>query len=107
MQLHINNAFTESLPADEIPDNFVRQVKGACYSFVNPTPCTEPVLLHIAPDVAENVGIDQVDVESKQFLDVFSGNEIYPNSKPYAMCYGGHQLYIKANHGHCSSKVPD
>ena len=64
MQLHINNAFTESLPADEISDNYVRQVKGACFSFVNPTPCTMPALLHFAPDVAENVGIDPVDVDS-------------------------------------------
>ncbi len=101
MQLHINNAFTKSLPADEITDNYVRQVKGACFSFVNPTPCTAPVLLHFAPDVAENVGIDQVDVESKQFLDVFSGNEIYPNSKPYAMCYGGHQF------GHWAGQLGD
>lgn len=92
MKLNIKHTFTNELPADSVLDNYTRQVKEACYSFVNPIQTKAPKLIHVSEDMASNLGIFQKDYASDLFLKVFSGNEILPNTKPYAMCYGGHQF---------------
>ncbi|MCL4156977.1 UNVERIFIED_CONTAM: hypothetical protein GTU68_032798, partial [Idotea baltica] len=38
------------------------------------------------------LGITKEESKSEFFKNVFTGNEIYPNTKPFAMCYGGHQF---------------
>jgi uncharacterized protein YdiU (UPF0061 family) len=38
------------------------------------------------------IGLDQEDIDSKSFLDVFSGTKVQPKTKPYAMAYAGHQF---------------
>ena len=40
----------------------------------------------------ENIGLSDADAKSDAFLRVFTGNEVLTNTKPYAMCYGGHQF---------------
>jgi uncharacterized protein YdiU (UPF0061 family) len=92
MKLAINDTFHSELPIDPIQENYVRQVANACMSNVNPTPCKKPQIIHTADEMLENLGIQKEDAHSQQFLNVFSGNEIYPGTTPYAMCYGGHQF---------------
>ena len=96
MQLPIHNRFTKDLPADANQTNEVRKVFEAAYSFVFPTQPSDPKIIHVAEDVVKSVGIDGNDVTSSDFLNVFSGKEIYPNTQPYAMCYGGHQFGVWA-----------
>lgn len=91
MKLSIHNTFT-SLPADTKAENFIRKVDHACYSFVTPTKTAKPSLIHTSKNVAALVGIDKCDFNSKEFLEIFSGNAVYDETTPYAMCYGGHQF---------------
>ncbi|MBX9735226.1 MAG: YdiU family protein, partial [Chitinophagaceae bacterium] len=92
MKLAINDTFNKELPIDPIQENYVRQVANACMSNVNPTACKNPKIIHTADQMLENLGLRKEDAQSQQFLNVFSGNEIYANTTPYAMCYGGHQF---------------
>ena len=92
MKLNIKNTFTESLPADPILENTRRQVTKACYSFVTPKQTAKPEILHVSKEMAANLGINETDFTSEEFKNVFTGNTVLPNTKPYAMCYGGHQF---------------
>ena len=92
MNLKINDTFNRELPADSILENTRRQVENACFSFVNPKKTSKPELLHVSPEMLENLGLSKEDAKSDAFLKVFTGNAILPNTKPYAMCYGGHQF---------------
>jgi uncharacterized protein YdiU (UPF0061 family) len=90
--LKINNRFTNELPADLNETNEVRQVSNAVFSFVDPTKPSKPVLIHASEEVAQLVGIDKNEIHSNSFLNAFSGKEILPDTRPYAMCYAGHQF---------------
>jgi len=90
--LKINNQFTAELPADSNETNEVRQVSNALFSYVNPTKPSNPKLIHASQEVAESVGISLDEIKSASFLNVFSGKEILPETRPFAMCYAGHQF---------------
>ncbi|MBS7253847.1 protein adenylyltransferase SelO [Flavobacterium branchiicola] len=90
--LKINNRFTTELPADPEVTNETRQVKNTVFSFVNPTKPGNPKLIHASEEVAEMVGISKDEIASEEFLNVFSGKEILPETKPFAMSYAGHQF---------------
>lgn len=92
MKLHIQNNFTAKLPADPSENNMPRQVEEACFSYVNPKQPSNPSLIHASVEVANLLGLSQEDILSEDFLNVFSGNTIYPETKPYAMPYAGHQF---------------
>jgi uncharacterized protein YdiU (UPF0061 family) len=42
--------------------------------------------------MSNELGFSNQDIQSKEFLDVMTGNSIIENSKPFAMCYAGHQF---------------
>ncbi|HMR14976.1 MAG TPA: YdiU family protein [Mariniflexile sp.] len=90
--LNIKDTFTKELPADPLLENTRRQVENVCFSYVTPKKTSNPELLHVSPEMLENLGISQKEAKSKAFLNVFTGNSVLPNTKPYAMCYGGHQF---------------
>ncbi len=92
MKLNLNDTFNLELPADSITENYVRQVPNACFSFVKPALPGNPSLIHFSPQMLEAVGLSEKDANGEEFLNVFSGKEIYPDTKPFAMCYGGHQF---------------
>ncbi|WP_298494998.1 YdiU family protein [uncultured Algibacter sp.] len=92
MNLNIKDIFNKELPADLIKDNSRRQVIEACFSFVTPKHTAKPELLHVSSEMLENLGLSESDAESKDFLNVFTGNKVLEETNPYAMCYGGHQF---------------
>ncbi|MEL1240453.1 protein adenylyltransferase SelO [Flavobacterium flavipallidum] len=92
MKLNIQDTFNQELPADPITENYVRQVENACFSFVTPTKTTNPQILHVSPEMLENLGLSKDDSQTEKFKNVFTGNEVLPDTQPYAMCYGGHQF---------------
>ncbi len=92
MKLNIKNNFSTELPSDPILENTRRQVSGACFSFVEPKKTAKPELIHASTAMGEAIGLSAEELDSKIFLNVFSGNKILENTKPYAMCYGGHQF---------------
>lgn len=90
--LKINNRFTVELPADPNETNEVRQVLNTLFSYVKPAIPSEPKLIHASEEVAGLVGISANEIQTESFLNVFSGKEILPDTRPYAMCYAGHQF---------------
>lgn len=91
MNLNINDTFTNQLPADPILKNHRRQV-DACFSFVTPKQTKHPELIHVSDVMLETLGLSKEESQSKEFLDVFTGNKVCENTTPFAMCYGGHQF---------------
>jgi uncharacterized protein YdiU (UPF0061 family) len=92
MKLNIKNTFTSENPADTVLKNTRRQVKEAVYSYVNPKKTKAPQILHVSEEMASELNISKKELTSDFFKNIVTGNEIYPNTKPFAMCYGGHQF---------------
>ncbi|NND98915.1 MAG: YdiU family protein, partial [Pirellulaceae bacterium] len=90
--LRFDNAFTRQLPADPRSDNARRQVSGACYSRVQPTPVKKPELIAYSREMAELLDLSFDPFDSEEFAQVFGGNKIVQGMDPFAMCYGGHQF---------------
>jgi uncharacterized protein YdiU (UPF0061 family) len=90
--LRFDNRFTRELPADPDRQNRRRQVTGACYSLVNPTPVAAPRLVAYSREVADLLGLSTKACESDAFTQVFTGNRLVTGMQPFAMCYGGHQF---------------
>jgi uncharacterized protein YdiU (UPF0061 family) len=90
--LRFDNRFVADLPADPEARNFRRQVMGACYSKVDPTPVKAPRLIAYAPEVAGLLDLSADTCRSDLFTQVFVGNRLLPEMVPYATCYGGHQF---------------
>ncbi|WP_373068537.1 protein adenylyltransferase SelO family protein, partial [Gemmatimonas sp.] len=90
--LRFDNRFVNELPGDPDQTNRRRQVLGAAWSAVAPTPVADPRLVAHAREVSELLGIAEQDVLAPSFARVFSGNELLPGMAPYAACYGGHQF---------------
>ena len=96
MQVTPYNRFTSELSADVDETNEIRKVFNAIYSKVTPTIPSAPKKIHIADEVAHLLGFTAEETQSESFLNVFSGKEVYPNTQPFAMCYGGHQFGVWA-----------
>ncbi|MGE0115794.1 MAG: YdiU family protein [Steroidobacteraceae bacterium] len=103
--LRFDNAFVRELPGDAQTDEDVsrrpRQVPGALYSRVKPTPVAAPRLLAYSHEVTELLGIDAAELASPRFASVFAGNELVEGMQPYAANYGGHQF------GHWAGQLGD
>ncbi|HEX7955147.1 MAG TPA: YdiU family protein, partial [Burkholderiales bacterium] len=79
-------------PADPASGPGRRQVHGALYSRVEPTPVAAPRLIAWSREVAELLDIDAADIAAPAFAQVFSGNALLEGMQPYAANYGGHQF---------------
>lgn len=99
--IKLKTSFTQSLPADANIENFPRQVMNACYSFVQPKVTIRPKMIIYSKEVASDLNLDKKFCESQEFIDIMSGNKLTEGSKPYAMCYGGHQF------GHWAGQLGD
>src|SRR5690606_37414064 len=96
MQLRFDNAFLRELPGDPLAGPGVRQVQGAAWSRVAPTPVAAPRLVAHAAEVAAQLGVDADDVASPSFARVFGGNRLLEGMDPWAANYGGHQVGPRA-----------
>jgi serine/tyrosine/threonine adenylyltransferase len=90
--LRWDHRFTTLLPADSEPTNRRRQVIGAAFSRVVPTPVSAPRTLAWSQEVAALLGLPEELVGSQDFAEVFGGNRVPSGADPFAMCYGGHQF---------------
>jgi uncharacterized protein YdiU (UPF0061 family) len=90
--LDFPNRALRSLPIDPSDENRVRQVHGACFTRVKPTPVKQPRTLAVAAEVAEILGLSEDFVRSAEFAEVFAGNRLLPGMDPVSACYGGHQF---------------
>jgi len=79
---------TQFLPADPEPRNFTRQVPGASFSWVTPTPVSAPRLLAWSDEVAQLVGMQP----TPEVIAMLAGNHVPSGVQPVATRYGGHQF---------------
>ena len=89
---HFDNTFIRDLPGDPDTGPGVRQVHGAAWSQVEPTPVAEPRLLAYSAEMADTLGFGEADIASPEFARVFGGNGLLPGMQPFAANYGGHQF---------------
>lgn len=99
--LRFDNRLVRELPADPQTDNYRRQVTGAIYSWVAPTPVKQPQLVAAAPEVAALLDLPASVFASEEFAQVFGGNQLLKGMEPHACCYGGHQF------GHWAGQLGD
>jgi uncharacterized protein YdiU (UPF0061 family) len=99
--LRFDNAFVRDLPGDPYEGPARRQVHGALWSRVMPTPVAAPRVLAYSREVVDLLGIDPAEVESPAFAQVFAGNAQVEGMQPYAANYGGHQF------GHWAGQLGD
>jgi serine/tyrosine/threonine adenylyltransferase len=90
--LRFDNRFVRELPGDPDPAPRPRQVRGALYSRVHPTPVREPRLVAWSREVGALIGIDETMTRDPLFAEVFAGNRLIDGMEPYAANYGGHQF---------------
>ncbi|HEX6277137.1 MAG TPA: YdiU family protein [Polyangiaceae bacterium] len=90
--LEFDNRALRELPIDPVEDNRVRQVHGACFSRVKPTPVKKPRTLAVAREVADLLDLSPEFVNGGEFAEVFAGNRVLAGMDPVSACYGGHQF---------------
>ncbi len=91
-QLQFDNRLVRELPADPELENYRRQVSGAVYSRVNPTPVKNPQVVAGAKEVAALLDLPESIFAQTEFAQVFGGNHLLNGMEPHACCYGGHQF---------------
>jgi uncharacterized protein YdiU (UPF0061 family) len=99
--LAFDNRFVRELPGDAETGPRLRQVEGALWSAVAPTPVVAPRVVVHSREMAARLGIDEATVASPGFAQVFAGNASWPGMQPYAANYGGHQF------GHWAGQLGD
>ncbi len=73
-------------------DNSYARLPDAFFAPVEPTPVSDPVMIRLNHDLAIELGIDVVRLDSPEGLAVLSGNQRADGSEPLAMAYSGHQF---------------
>jgi serine/tyrosine/threonine adenylyltransferase len=99
--LQFDNSFLRALPGDPETRVFPRQVQGAAWSAVEPTPVEASRLLVHSLEMAAELGFSEADLASPEFARVFGGNALLPGMQPFATNYGGHQF------GHWAGQLGD
>jgi hypothetical protein len=81
--------FVRELTPDPVAANARRQVPGASYSRVAPTPVAAPTLLAWSEPLAAALGLAR---PSAAALEALAGHRVFPGMEPFAARYGGHQF---------------
>src|SRR5690242_8922754 len=90
--LRFDNRFVRKLPADPERGPRIRQVPGAAFSHVEPTPVKAPRLIAHSREVAQLLGLTEEDIASPVFARVVGGNGPLYGMQPYAANYGRHRF---------------
>ena len=96
MHFCFDNTFLRELPGDPEQGPRLRQVEGALYSQVAPTPVRAPQVLAWSAEMAATLGLSAADIDSPAFAQVFGGNALLEGMQPWASNYGGHQFGVWA-----------
>ncbi len=89
--------FTARLRVGELAlGNTFGELPPAFYTRLNPTPLPSPYLVCGSDAAAALIGLDPAEFRGEDFLQVFSGNAVHPQSKPLAAVYSGHQFGVWA-----------
>jgi len=97
----MHRRFLDALPGDTDTAPFSREVLGAMWSRVQPTPVADPHLLAWSKPLADELGLDDELMQQAETAQVLGGNSLWPGMDPYAANYGGHQF------GHWAGQLGD
>ncbi|XP_070558008.1 protein adenylyltransferase SelO, mitochondrial-like [Ptychodera flava] len=100
-KLNFDNLALRSLPVDESGETRSRQVPGACFSLVKPTPVANPQVVAHSSAAMRLLDLTGPEIDRPEFAEYFSGNKILPGSTTASHCYCGHQF------GHFSGQLGD
>ncbi|KAI8495639.1 hypothetical protein Bbelb_266110, partial [Branchiostoma belcheri] len=100
-KLNFDNLVLRSLPIDTSDENVPRQVPGACFSRVSPTPVSNPQTVAFSAQALQLLDLPVSELRRPEFAQYFSGNKLLPGSETAAHCYCGHQF------GHFSGQLGD
>ncbi|KAG0177348.1 hypothetical protein DFQ28_006030 [Apophysomyces sp. BC1034] len=98
--------FTRSLPADSYTDSFTesdppenllrvsRPVYQAAFAYISPEKAPDPKLVAVSHSALQEIELDRDTIKDNEdeFVQVFSGNTVLNGTRPWALCYGGHQF---------------
>ena len=101
MPLIFDNRLHDALPGDPETGPRRRQVAGAAWSAVMPTPVAAPALLAYSADLAGILGLAPEWMAGAEAAAVLAGNALLPGMVPLATNYGGHQF------GHWAGQLGD
>lgn len=90
--LNLDNLALRSLPIDKEVNNYVRQVSGACFSRVEPTPVENATTVAYSSQALALLDLSEEELKREDFAEYFSGNKLLPGAEPSAHCYCGHQF---------------
>jgi len=90
--LKFDNLAIRTLPIDPQTEVYPRQVPGACFSRVAPTPVDNPQLVALSSSALKLIDVGEEEAQHSDFVQYFGGNKIIPGSEPSAHCYCGHQF---------------
>ncbi|XP_055336014.1 protein adenylyltransferase SelO, mitochondrial-like [Paramacrobiotus metropolitanus] len=90
--LNFDNLALQRLPIDPVSDNYVRQVNGACFSRVSPTPVKNPKVVAYSSGAMALLDLPDEECRRGDFAKYFSGNVLPPGAESAAHCYCGHQF---------------
>jgi len=99
-KLNFDAQFLRETPGDPDAHNRRRQVHGACYSRVSPTPVSAPSMAAWTDDLATTMGLPARG-DDPEIAQIFGGNALAAGMTTYAACYGGHQF------GHWAGQLGD
>jgi uncharacterized protein YdiU (UPF0061 family) len=94
--LRFDNCFIRDLPGDPDRGRGARQVEGAVYSRIDPSPVAAPRTIAWSPPMAAELGLAEADLADPLFAQVFGGNGVLEGMQPWASNYGGHQFGVWA-----------
>ena len=100
-RLRFDNRFLAELPGDADTGPRRREVRGALWSRVAPTPVAAPRVLAVSAEMLAELGLDATDAMTPRFAEVFGGNALLAGMDPFATNYGGHQF------GHWAGQLGD
>lgn len=90
--LNMDNLVLRSLPIDKEVKNYVRQVPGACFSRIEPTPVENATTVAYSATAMSLLDLPEQELQRDDFAEFFSGNKLLPGTEPAAHCYCGHQF---------------
>ncbi|XP_067140462.1 protein adenylyltransferase SelO-1, mitochondrial-like [Centruroides vittatus] len=91
-RLRFDNLAIRELPIDPVEENYVRNVRNACFSRVEPTPVENPVTVAYSIGAFQLLDLPESELRRDDFSQYFSGNKLLKGSEPAAHCYCGHQF---------------
>uniref|UniRef100_UPI00358FB6D1 protein adenylyltransferase SelO, mitochondrial n=1 Tax=Myxine glutinosa TaxID=7769 RepID=UPI00358FB6D1 len=90
--LSFDNLALRRLPVETNRAPGSRQVPGACFSRVSPSPVTAPRLVAASAPAFRLLGLDPAQAERAVAPEILCGNRLLPGTQPAAHCYCGHQF---------------